>query len=84
MAAIEGRPEEVLARVQEIVERHVPGVVCELQNYKTEIGCGALNERGILYDVKWGLRGLTEYKVEDQARALASRFGPRVTLLRRG
>lgn len=84
MADITGTRQEVLAQVQTIVERHVPGVVCELQNYRTEIGCGALHERGTLYEVKWGLRGLTEYKVEDQARALASRFQPRMTLLRRG
>jgi hypothetical protein len=84
MSKIEGSPEELLAVVQEIVDRHAPGAVCELQKYKTQIGCGALDERGILHEVQMGLQGLTDYLVENQARALASRLGPRMTLIRRG
>lgn len=37
MTAIIGTPEEVLARVQAMVERQVPHAVCELQDYKENI-----------------------------------------------
>lgn len=82
MPELTGTPEEKLEKVQAIVERHLPGVVCELQDYKTQIGCGALDERGTLRDVKWRIRGLTEYHVESGGRALASHFGARFTLHR--
>lgn len=84
MNAITGMPEEMLERVQAIVERQVPGVVCELQDYKTKIGCGALSEGGNLYDAQWSLRNLTEWHVEEKARALASQLAPRGSLIRRG
>jgi hypothetical protein len=80
MAELNGSPEEILAQVQSIAETHLPGIVCELQEYKTQIGCGALDERGILRDVKWRLRGLREYHVDSGAKALASHFARRVTI----
>lgn len=84
MAKIEGSPEEVLALVQHIVAQHAPNAVCELQRYKTQIGCGAMDERGTLHEIQMGLRGLTDYLVKSQAEALASRLAPIGSLLRRG
>jgi hypothetical protein len=83
VSVLEGSPEQVLKRVQEIVEAHVPGVVCELQDYKTQIGCGILDDRGSLHEVKWRLRGLSKYNVEAQANALASHVLPRTGIIRR-
>lgn len=80
MAELTGTPEEKLAKVQAIAEKHLPDIVCELQDYKTQIGCGALDDRGLLRDVKWRLRGLTDYHVESGMRALASHFQPRMTI----
>jgi hypothetical protein len=77
--AIEGSSEEVLRRVQEVINEHTPGVVCELQDYETQVGCGALDERGSLQEVQWRVRGLTEYSVECGAKALASRLARRTT-----
>lgn len=83
MAKIEGSPEDVLATVQEIVERHIPGVVCELQRYKTQIGCGALDERGTLHEIQLSIRGISEYHAESQAKAVASRLAPRTVVIGR-
>lgn len=84
MPELVGTPEQKLARVQEIVENYLPELVCELQDYKTQIGCGALDDKGTLRQIKWRLRGLTEYHVEDGARSLATHFAPRMTLHRSG
>lgn len=73
MSEIGGSPDEILAHVQALVESYVPHVVCELQNYKTNIGCGALDDRGMLHEVKWSLRGLNDWRIKDQATVLASR-----------
>lgn len=83
MAELTGTPEDKLEQVQAIAEKHLSSVVCELQDYKTQIGCGALDDKGILRDVKWRLRGLTEYHVESGLSALASHFAPRITVPRR-
>jgi hypothetical protein len=82
MTELTGTPEEKLARVQAIAERHLPEIVCELQDYKTQVGCGALDDRGILHDVKWRLRGLTEWHVDNGVRSLATHFAPGVTIHR--
>ncbi|MBV8688349.1 MAG: hypothetical protein JO238_16895 [Alphaproteobacteria bacterium] len=63
-----GTPEEKLPKVQAIAERHLPEIVCELQDYKSQIGGGALDERGMLRDAKWRLRGLTEWRVDNSVR----------------
>jgi hypothetical protein len=84
MSELTGTPEEMLARVQAIAERHLPGIVCELQDSKTQIGCGALDERGTLRDVRWRVRGLTEWHVDNAVRPLATHLGPRVTIHRGG
>lgn len=77
MTAITGTPEEVLARVQQLAEEQIPGIVCELQAYKTQIGCGSLDGRGALHEIKFSLRDLNEYLVESQARAVATHYAPR-------
>lgn len=82
MSELVGTPEDKLLKVQEIAERHLPEIVCELQYYKTQIGCGALDEQGTLRDVKWRLRGLTVSRVENGITSLATHFRPRVTLQR--
>ncbi len=77
MIDIIGTPDEILAQVQALVSEQVPGAVCELQRYKTQIGCGVLDERGALHEISWGLKGLNAWRVKDQASALASRVRPR-------
>jgi len=82
MSELTGTPEERLIKVQAIAERHLPEIVCELQDYKTQIGCGVLDERGILHDVKWRVRGLTASHVDNGVRSLTTHLGPRVMIHR--
>lgn len=77
MSETVGSPDEILAYVQAVVAGYVPDAVCELQNYKTTIGCGALDDRGILHEIKWGLKGLNDWRIKDQAAVLASRCATR-------
>ena len=82
MSELGNTPEAILARVTDIVQKHVPGAACELQAYKTEIGCGARDAGNSLHEVKWGLNGLNEWRVNDQARVLASLVAPRTRFQR--
>jgi hypothetical protein len=83
MAELVGKPEEVLGRVQEIAREIIPDIVCELQDYRTGIGCGLLDEKGQLQQVRWRLRHLSESRVETELKALASHLTPRLTIHRK-
>jgi hypothetical protein len=84
MNAIVGTPEEVLEQVQAIVERQVPHAVCELQDYKENIACAARDPKGTLREIKWAIKGLNEWRVDNQAQALASWMQPRARRIRGG
>lgn len=70
---IEGNPQAVLVKVQEIFEKRVRGVTCELQDYEHRIGCGALDQWGNLQDVVFLRPGLTYSQADHFATALATK-----------
>ncbi|MBJ7438583.1 MAG: hypothetical protein JHD35_06120 [Sphingopyxis sp.] len=74
MTTPNGTPEEKLAWVQDIVSKIAPDAKCELQLYNTQIGCGALDSRNGLQEIKFAVRTVSEWIVVDQAKALASRL----------
>lgn len=71
---IPGDAATVLARVQEIMEKHVPDVKCELQDYEHRIGCGAMDEWGNVQDVKFLRRQVSEEEVRTFAQVLHTKL----------
>ncbi len=70
MSKIEGAPEKVLERIQELVREIVPGANCEVQDYGHQIGCGAEDQRGNVRDVKFRRHEWDEDIVRHKAKAL--------------
>lgn len=73
-APIEGNAQAALVKVQEIFERRVPGVRCELQDYEHRIGCGMIDEWGGLQEVKFLRHGLSYGDVDHLATVLATKI----------
>lgn len=74
MSAIEGTPDEVLARVQAIFDEITPGARCELQDYGHKIGCGALGRGESVEDVVFVRGGVTEEHARHHAEVLKTKL----------
>lgn len=70
MSAIEGAPDEVLARVQAIFDEVTPGARCQLQDYDHKIGCGADGAGENVEEVVFVRSGVTEEQARHHAEVL--------------
>ena len=71
MGRISGTETAIVAEVQAIVRHHVPGANCTIRDYGKRVGCGELDTRGKLHELRWIIRDLEDDQVAADAERLA-------------
>ena len=68
--------EELVRLVENVARSWVPGVVCELKDYKQKIGLGALDDDGEVQEVRFLKKHLSNEQVEIQSKLLLKKLYP--------